>query len=155
MSLVYRGDKPLRGFDEDMRDALFQSIAGARHGGVAAAVSSPRLRDGAEEIACNAETNKGVKIECEQILLAIGRESLTLALHVEKPGVELGKRGEVKVDEYSAQVPPYLCRGRRHRPGAIDAGGDPRSHVFCRDRLQEQSHQARPCACAQRGLHHA
>ena len=41
-------------------------------------------------------------IECDQIMLAIGRMPNTVALHVEKAGVELGKRGEVKVDDYSA-----------------------------------------------------
>ena len=34
-------------------------------------------------------------------MLAIGRQPNTMALHVEKAGVELGKKGEVKVDDYS------------------------------------------------------
>ena len=49
----------------------------------------------------HAETNKGAVIECDQIMLAIGRQPNTEALHVEKAGVELGKKGEVVVDEYS------------------------------------------------------
>ncbi|HYS45890.1 MAG TPA: FAD-dependent oxidoreductase, partial [Rhizomicrobium sp.] len=44
---------------------------------------------------------KGAVIECDQIMLAIGRMPNTLALHVDKAGVELGKRGEVKVDDHS------------------------------------------------------
>ena len=35
VSLVYRGDKPLRGFDDDMRDALCDSMQAARAGGAA------------------------------------------------------------------------------------------------------------------------
>jgi glutathione reductase (NADPH) len=55
-----------------------------------------------------AETNKGAVIECDQIMLAIGREPNTLALHVEKAGVELGKRGEVVVDDYSRTSAPNI-----------------------------------------------
>ena len=50
----------------------------------------------------HAETNKGAVIECDQVMLAIGRMPNTESLHVEKAGVELGKRGEIVVDEYSA-----------------------------------------------------
>ena len=56
----------------------------------------------------HAETNKGAVIECDQIMLAIGRMPNTMALHVEKAGVELGKRGEVKVDEYSRTSAPHI-----------------------------------------------
>jgi glutathione reductase (NADPH) len=49
----------------------------------------------------HAETSHGDVIECDQILLAIGRQPNTGALHVEKAGVELGKKGEVLVDKYS------------------------------------------------------
>ena len=35
VSLVYRGEKPLRGFDDDMRDALCASMQAARPGGAA------------------------------------------------------------------------------------------------------------------------
>jgi glutathione reductase (NADPH) len=49
----------------------------------------------------HAETNTGDVIECEQIMLAIGRAPNTDGLHVERAGVELGKKGEIKVDEYS------------------------------------------------------
>jgi glutathione reductase (NADPH) len=41
-------------------------------------------------------------------MLAIGRMPNTMALHVEMAGVELGKRGEVKVDEYSRTSVPHI-----------------------------------------------
>ena len=47
-------------------------------------------------------------IECDQIMLAIGRQPNTEALHVEKAGVELGKRGEVVVDDYSRTSAPHI-----------------------------------------------
>ena len=46
--------------------------------------------------------------ECEKIMLAIGRKPNTESLHVEKAGVELGHRGEVKVDDYSATSAPHI-----------------------------------------------
>ena len=53
----------------------------------------------------HAETNKGAVIECDQIMLAIGRQPNTLALHVEKAGVELGKKGVTEaVQRPDAQV---------------------------------------------------
>ncbi|OJU07966.1 MAG: hypothetical protein BGN85_09400 [Alphaproteobacteria bacterium 64-11] len=56
----------------------------------------------------HAETSKGAVIECDQIMLAIGRQPNTLALHVEKAGVELGRRGEVKVDDYSRTTNSHI-----------------------------------------------
>ncbi|HMH65153.1 MAG TPA: glutathione-disulfide reductase [Rhizomicrobium sp.] len=98
VSLVYRGDKPLRGFDEDMRDALCNSM---KERGLEVLLGCEFAKVEKRGNSLHAETNKGAVIECDQILLAIGRMPNTNALHVEKAGVELGKKGEVKVDAYS------------------------------------------------------
>jgi glutathione reductase (NADPH) len=98
VSLVYRGDKPLRGFDEDLRDALCTSMQ-TRGLDVLLGCEFTKVEKRGDSL--HAETNKGAVIECDQIMLAIGRMPNTLALHVEKAGVELGKKGEVKVDAYS------------------------------------------------------
>jgi glutathione reductase (NADPH) len=98
VSLVYRGEKVLRGFDDDMRDALADSMT---QRGLNVLLGREFTKVEKRGACLHAETNKGDVIECDQILLAIGRMPNTLALHVEKAGVELGKRGEVTVDEYS------------------------------------------------------
>ena len=98
VSLVYRGDKPLRGFDEDLRDALVTSMQ-TRGLDVLLGCEFAKVEKRGNSL--HAETNKGAVIECDQIMLAIGRQPNTAALHVEKAGVELGKKGEVKVDDYS------------------------------------------------------
>jgi glutathione reductase (NADPH) len=98
VSLVYRGDKPLRGFDDDMRTALCESMQ-ARGLEVLLGCEFAKVEKRGNKL--HAETNKGASIECDQILLAIGRQPNTDRLHVEKAGVELGKRGEVKVDRFS------------------------------------------------------
>ena len=105
VSLVYRGEKPLRGFDNDMRDALCESMK-ARGLEVLLGCEFAKVEKRGNSL--HAETNKGATIECDQILLAIGRQPNTDALHVEKAGVELGKKGEVVVDEYSRTSTPNI-----------------------------------------------
>ncbi|HWD29361.1 MAG TPA: glutathione-disulfide reductase [Rhizomicrobium sp.] len=98
VSLLYRGEKVLRGFDEDIRDALHETMA---KNGLHVSVGCEFTKIEKRGDCLHAETNKGDVIECDQIMLAIGRAPNTEALHVEKAGVELGKRGEVAVDRYS------------------------------------------------------
>jgi glutathione reductase (NADPH) len=105
VSLVYRGDKPLRGFDDDIREAICVSM-GKRGLDVMLGCEFTKVERRGK--ALHAETNKGDKIDCDQILVAIGRLPNTMALHVEKAGVELGKKGEVKVDEYSCTTTPNI-----------------------------------------------
>jgi glutathione reductase (NADPH) len=98
VSLVYRGDKPLRGFDEDLRDAVLASMQ-RRNLEVLLGCEFKSIEKRGDCL--HAETNKGAVIECDQVMLAIGRAPNTEMLHVEKAGVSLGKRGEIVVDEYS------------------------------------------------------
>ena len=105
VSLVYRGDKPLRGFDEMVRDALMESMA-QRGIEVLLGCEFTKVEKRGDHL--HAETNKGATIETDQIMLAIGRMPNTAALHVEKAGVELGKKGEIRVDTYSATTNPHI-----------------------------------------------
>src|SRR5689334_17884167 len=105
VTLAYRGEKPLRGFDDDMRDALLDSM---RQRGLNLLLGREFAKVEKRGECLYAESNKGEALECDQILLAIGRMPNTAALHVEKAGVELGKRGEVKVDDYSRTSAPHI-----------------------------------------------
>jgi len=98
VSLVYRGDKPLRGFDEDLRDAIMTSM---QRRGLDVLLGCEFKGIEKRGDCLHAETNKGAVIECDQVMLAIGRAPNTSALHVEKAGVSLGRKGEIVVDEYS------------------------------------------------------
>jgi glutathione reductase (NADPH) len=98
VSLVYRGDKPLRGFDEDLRDAIMASM---QRRGLEVLLGCEFKGIEKRGDCLHAETNKGAVIECDQVMLAIGRAPNTSALHVEKAGVSLGRKGEIVVDEYS------------------------------------------------------
>ncbi len=98
VSLVYRGEKPLRGFDDDLRDALMDSMK-RRNIDVMLGCEFTKVEKRGNCL--HAETNKSGVIECDQIMLAIGRAPNTEMLHVEKAGVQLGRKGEVVVDRYS------------------------------------------------------
>ncbi|HLJ52172.1 MAG TPA: glutathione-disulfide reductase [Rhizomicrobium sp.] len=98
VSLIYRGEKVLRGFDDDIRDSVHDSME-RRGMHVALGCEFTKIEKRGDTL--HAETNQGDVIEADQIMLAIGRAPNTEMLHVEKAGVELGKRGEVKVDRYS------------------------------------------------------
>jgi glutathione reductase (NADPH) len=105
VTLMCRRDMPLFGFDEDMRKALLGSM---QERGIKVLPRDQFTMVEKRGDCLHAETSKGSVIECEQIMLAIGRKPNTASLHVEKAGIELGKRGEVKVDDYSATSVPHI-----------------------------------------------
>jgi len=105
VTLVCRRDRPLFGFDEDMREALTTSL---QERGISLLAHSKFTMVERRGPCLHVETDKGAAIECEEVMLAIGRKPNTEALHVEKAGVELGKRGEVKVDDYSRTSAPHI-----------------------------------------------
>jgi len=98
VSLIYRGEKVLRGFDDDIRDSLQDSM---QKRGLHVALGCEFTKIERRGDCLHAETSKGDVIETDEIMLAIGRAPNTEMLHVEKAGVELGRRGEVKVDRFS------------------------------------------------------
>ena len=98
VTLVYRRDKILRGFDEDMRDALTEAM---NHKGMRIVTNRnfKRIDKRGDEIF--AFTDHDEILEADAMMLAIGRVPNTDGLGLEKAGVEVGSRGEVRVDEYS------------------------------------------------------
>jgi glutathione reductase (NADPH) len=105
VSLVYRGDMPLRGFDNDMRKALCDSMASR---GINLLLGCTFTGIEKTKAGLQARTTQGDVLDCDQILLAIGRTPNTAGLEAEKAGVELGPRGEVKVDDYSRTSAPNI-----------------------------------------------
>jgi len=97
-TLVYRGPKILRGFDEELRDHLTEEL----------------LKRGID-IVCNAEIaaidkgrghyhvglRDGSKVETGRVMYAAGRVPNTKGLGLEAAGVRLGEKGEIVVDRLS------------------------------------------------------
>jgi len=105
VSLVYRGEKPLRGFDDDIRDAICHSM---HKRGLQVLLDCQFTRIEKRGDCLHAETNHGDVIETDEIMLAIGRQPNTSNLHIARAGVELGRKGEVRVNEYSQTNIPHI-----------------------------------------------
>lgn len=98
VTIMIRGDRILRGFDEDVRTALSEEMATR---GIAIHPRTEltridRTNDGL--VACTAG---GVKIAVDQILYATGRRPNTGNLGLAEVGVQLNKAGAIAVDENS------------------------------------------------------
>lgn len=97
-TLVYRGPRILRGFDQDLRDA---AEAGMRARGIRLELGQVFARVERAGEALRAVTNRGTVLDTDAVMLAIGREPNTVNLGLETAGVALGRKGEILVDEYS------------------------------------------------------
>ena len=97
-TLVYRGPQILRGFDNEVRDHLATEMAAK---GVSIKTES--------DIASIAKTETGYTVTYQDgstqdvglVMYATGRVPMTDGLGLENAGVELGAKGEVKVNAYS------------------------------------------------------
>jgi glutathione reductase (NADPH) len=105
VTLVYRRDKILRGFDEDMRDCLTSSMhrRGIR---VVTHRNFARIDKRGDEIF--ALTDHGEMLEADAVMLAVGRVPNTSGMGLERAGVALGEKGEVRVDAYSQSSVPHI-----------------------------------------------
>ncbi len=97
-TLVYRGPQILRGFDNEVRDHVAAEMAAK---GINIKTES--------DIAAIAKTENGYTVTYQDgstqdtglVMYATGRVPMTDGLGLENAGVELGAKGEIKVDAYS------------------------------------------------------
>ncbi|HTM95515.1 MAG TPA: glutathione-disulfide reductase [Croceibacterium sp.] len=99
VTLINRSDQLLRGYDESMRDRLLQiSITkGIDFRFNASFCGIYKNEDGSLRV----EMTNHEDLEVDCVLFATGRLPNTEGLGLESAGVELGERGEVKVDDHS------------------------------------------------------
>jgi glutathione reductase (NADPH) len=105
VTLVYRGPKILRGFDDDMRDAVTRSSEQRGIRVVLDRVFSKVDKRGGEVFAF---TDKHEMLEADEVMLAIGRNANTRGMNLDGIGVELGKKGAIKVNEFSQSSVPHI-----------------------------------------------
>jgi glutathione reductase (NADPH) len=105
VTLVYRGEKVLRGFDMDMRDALCDSM---HKTGLRVVTNRNFTRIDKRGDTLFAATDHGEIIETDAVMLAVGRVPNTDGMGLDKAGVMLGEKGEVKVDDYSQTSVPHI-----------------------------------------------
>lgn len=95
---LYRGEKILRGFDEEMRDHLSNEI---KKKGI-----DLRLNTNVTEIikskdAYTLKLTDGSSLEVEQVMYATGRKPNISALNLESIGIKTAKNGAIEVNEFS------------------------------------------------------
>ncbi len=104
-TLLYRGEKILRGFDEDMRDGLTEAytrrgikiVNGAKLSSIERHTKGLQLHDAS-----------GTSVETDAVMFAIGRSPNTAELGLESAGVDCGRNGEIKVDAFSQTNVPHI-----------------------------------------------
>jgi glutathione reductase (NADPH) len=99
VDLVHRGDAVLRGFDEDLRKNAARALAqrGVQFHFERRFARIEATQGGARRV----HLHNGEAIDADVVLLATGREPNTRGLGLEKVGVALGAKDEVKVDAES------------------------------------------------------
>ncbi len=94
VTLIYRGNKILRGFDDDLRDHVSEAMAAA---GITirlhCQITSVEGRPGDLTVHCD----DGSSLRAGQVMLATGRIPNSRGIGLEKVGVECDYRGAIKV----------------------------------------------------------
>jgi len=99
VTLINRSDQLLRGYDESMRDRLLQisTMKGIVFRFNAEFRGIHKNADGSLRVSMT--NHDDIEVDC--VMFATGRMPNTEGLGLEEVGVELGERGEIKVDDYS------------------------------------------------------
>lgn len=98
VTVVYRGDEILRGFDDDVRAHLRQEMEKKGIKFILKTnIKSVALHDKTRSV----ELTNGQRLEAEQVLLAAGRIANTENIGLQNAGVELDWNGQIVVNEYS------------------------------------------------------
>jgi glutathione reductase (NADPH) len=98
VTLIYRGEKILRGFDDDLRSGLMGQMQSR---GIRLMLNKYLGRidaAGAEKLIVFED---GGEIRAECVMFATGRAPLTADMGLAEAGVKLGLNGEILVDDYS------------------------------------------------------
>ena len=104
--IVNRSDQLLRGYDESLRDRLLQisMMKGINFHFNTTFKSITKNDDGSLHVELDGDDDQDVDV----VMFATGRSPNTGGLGLENVGVELGEKGEIKVDEFSQTNVDYI-----------------------------------------------
>lgn len=105
VTLAYRGEQILRGFDHDVRAAATREL---RASGIDLRVQLSAEAIEPTEDGLNAHMNDGSTIPCDQVLVATGRVPNTAGLGLEEAGVDLAVNGAIVVDDQLCSSVPHI-----------------------------------------------
>ncbi|MDJ0514208.1 MAG: FAD-dependent oxidoreductase, partial [Methyloceanibacter sp.] len=98
VTVVYRGEQILRGFDMDLRDTVAEAL---RDRGVDLRMDSNIASIEKDGDQYRVVLNDGDCLHASSVMAATGRTPNTKGLGLEEVGVELGRNGKVVVDAFS------------------------------------------------------
>jgi glutathione reductase (NADPH) len=104
-TLLYRGEKLLRGFDDDMRVGLMEEM---RKRGIDVRVKADvaAIEKARHGYAVALDDGSTLQVDC--VMFATGRSPNTQGLGLETAGVTVGAKGEIVVDEESRSSVPSI-----------------------------------------------
>jgi glutathione reductase (NADPH) len=105
VTLVYRGDQVLRGFDEDIRSHVAAEI---QKRGVKLILGAHPTEISGRPGDLQCRLSDGQVLPAGQVMLATGRKPHTRGLGLEAAGVETGPNGEIRVDAWSKTSVPSI-----------------------------------------------
>ncbi|MBV1708152.1 MAG: glutathione-disulfide reductase [Hyphomicrobiales bacterium] len=105
VTLVFRADAVLRGFDDDLRVGLTEAMLAAGIELRAGRLPQSLQRTGG---GIGANFSDGSMAEFDQVLLATGRRPQTHGLGLETCGISLGRNGRIPVDAHGATSCPSV-----------------------------------------------
>jgi glutathione reductase (NADPH) len=105
VTLVYRGENILRGFDDDVRAHVRGEMEGRGIEVVTGELITAIGRNGSRFAAT---LSGGRKVEAERVMFAIGRKPNVAGLGIERAGVRTGPDGGIEVDSYSRTSAPSI-----------------------------------------------
>lgn len=105
VTLLHRGDKLLRGFDDDVRDALGAAYA-QRGINLALGRTASRFDQTSDGVAVT--LSDGSVVTVDQVLVATGRRPNTAGLGLDKVGIAVDEVGAIPVDAYSQTLIPSV-----------------------------------------------
>jgi glutathione reductase (NADPH) len=103
--IVHRGDRMLRGFDDDLRAHLHTE---SERAGIRLTMKTTLTKIEKSGGALRTTLSTGERIETDQVMFAIGRHPNTRGLGLERAGVQVDKYGAVVVNEYSQSSVPSV-----------------------------------------------
>ncbi len=108
-TLLYRGPLFLRGFDQEIRETLYEEM---QKKGINIHFNTNIASIDKDGETLRATLEDGDTLEAGQIMYATGRKPLTANLGLEQVGVAVDKNGAIKVnDEYQTNIPSIYAIG--------------------------------------------
>lgn len=105
VALLYRGEKILRGFDEDVRDFLTNEMTKK---GVIIQTKADPTRIDRSDARLNVKLNNGHQLTCDTIMYATGRKPKTNGMGLQDVGIKLKQSGAIEVNAASQTSIPNI-----------------------------------------------